>query len=254
PEPLSRLLHLPQYRIIPFGSEAILNIRDDVLPSSVTQLAQRALRKGVISLQCKVSPPQILPTFPSRRASTALRGLFRRAPSKNQACFVFTATESAVPVAWITVSRRSEHHRHVEQLQRSSAAPVGAMEALLVHAVEYLQGQGVASLSLGEVPCIIPDDTMLADGFVPERVFRALNRVSKRVLEPRYSPEGLYVFKNKFNPRWEPVHWIIPKQKGVTSFVRTLISTGVIPLIFERETKRFQCSHSCSSNLMSDRI
>lgn len=239
PEPLSRLLHLPQYRIVPFGSEAIVNLRGYSLPSSVRQLARRALRNGAIFSPCRLSTPQMLPIFPSRRASTALRGLFRRAPSRDQDCFVFTAAETAVPVAWITVSRRSEHHRHVEQLQRSSVAPVGVMEALLVHAIEYLQGQGVATLSLGEVPCIIPDNAMLTQGVVSARVFRALNRVGKKVLEPRYSPEGLYVFKNKFNPSWEPVYWIIPKQRGVTAFIRTLISTGVIPLIFERETKRF---------------
>lgn len=108
------------------------------------------------------------------------------------------------------------------------------MEALLVRALEYVQSEGVETLSLGEVPCIIPDNAMLADGFLLESVSRALNSLGKSLLEPCYSPEGLYAFKNKFNPRWEPVYWIVPKRKGVVAFIQTLLSTGVIPLIASR--------------------
>lgn len=100
--------------------------------------------------------------------------------------------------------------------RRPDAVP-GTMEALVTHAARTLRGEGAATLSLGACPMAgVPlRDVGWIEGPRPilRRGFRLLfgTRLGNRV----FAFQNLYRFKQKFNPRWEPVYFAAQPRLGV---------------------------------------
>jgi len=238
PESLRELILLSSYVAIPFGSEAILDVSSYAPSDSVRQIAQRGLRKGTIGGGQGEAYPSALPLMKDLQREAPLRGLFRRFPTKSQYFFSFTESKDSALSAWISLTRRGQYHMHLEQLQRSDRASTGAMEALLLRAIHFAQESGFQTLSLGEVPCVLPKEYDGSNPSISGRFLRLINQCGKWILQPGYSAGGLFNFKDKFSPRWEPIYWLIPKERGYAIFVETLAATGVVRLIVKGRTKR----------------
>lgn len=90
----------------------------------------------------------------------------------------------------------------LDLMRRGASAPPGVMELLIARSLEDLRARGVEQASLGGVP-------LASTG---ERI-GALDRALGWVYEHGgtiYEAKGLFAFKRKFDPRWEPMFLLYP--------------------------------------------
>ncbi|MBS2027391.1 MAG: DUF2156 domain-containing protein [Deltaproteobacteria bacterium] len=134
---------------------------------------------------------------------------YRTLPSSAARVF---AAESNATKSWVgllTLTRYGPASWHVELLVRHPEAPQGTMEHLVVEVAELLRKEGAKALNLGDVPMVMPRDDgeqiIGWDRFGP--VNRALASLAPRLgklVAHHYDVQGLYQWKNKFEPTWEP--------------------------------------------------
>jgi phosphatidylglycerol lysyltransferase len=92
----------------------------------------------------------------------------------------------------------------VDALIRHEDASPGAADLLIVETLGALSRDGVQWLSLGACPLVETTDPGPDD---PSTLRYFLRRVSSSTLgDALFSFQGLYQFKAKFKPRWEPIH------------------------------------------------
>jgi phosphatidylglycerol lysyltransferase len=105
----------------------------------------------------------------------------------------------------------------LDLMRRRTDAPSGAMDLLVVRALEELRASGLEEASLANAP--------LADLHEPEgMVARALAAVAPR-LRRVYGYESLLRFKKKFGPRWEGRYLVYPHESALPRIAYAL--TGV---------------------------
>jgi len=196
------------------GAEAIMDLNEIPEPAaSVRALAKRGLRHGVVEEipfsewhERRVSR---FKSLTAHGAKSQLRYLFNAGFHPLTRCFVFRAPEGRWLGA-VTVSMSSESSAHTEMILRDKDAPTGAMEALFSGIMNELKGEGLRLFSLGEVPFV----SHAGGGIVPitysSRIMEKILFSAGRVLRYAYDFEGLYRFKNKFGPVWEPVYVCSP--------------------------------------------
>jgi len=239
-------LHLRDYLLqqgcqaAPMGAEAILD-----LPwrgkRSVRDLARRGRRHGFVR-EIELGPQQQhklarLIKSSSARQGVQLRHTERTAFDASTRCFVFETVEKAW-VGAITLSRNAPHTFHTELLLRHREAPVGIMEALITAIAEQLTLENVRHLSLGAVT---PIPEAAIDGILaPSRHLDELWRRSQlafrlaRGFNFAFNAEGLWRFKNKFSPRWEPLYLCASPRLNWTTMAGLLQATGYVDLVKER--------------------
>jgi hypothetical protein len=140
-----------------------------------------------------------------------VRYFYRFEPEQDDRCY--TARADASTVGIVTLSRYAANAWHVELLLRHPAAPPGTMELLLLHVIAALAAEGFASLNLGEVPLIAPNQAVeRAPGSKRELRAALWGEQIAGLVAPFYNVAGLYQFKNKFEPVWEPRYYVgIPR-------------------------------------------
>ncbi len=108
----------------------------------------------------------------------------------------------------------------IDLLRRDPAAPGGAMDFLLRRVIETAQASGRREVSLGMVPLVggLVDPT--ATGME-----RALGAAVRR-LTPFFSVRGLWRFKDKFKPIWEPRYLMY--RHGTLGLVRALAALAIV--------------------------
>lgn len=111
------------------------------------------------------------------------------------------ASGSAVAfVTWLPYERR--RGAVLDLMRRGADAPPGVMELLIARSLEDLRARGVERASLGGVPLASTGDRV-----------GALDRALGWVYEhggTMYEAKGLFAFKRKFDPRWEPMFLLYP--------------------------------------------
>ncbi|MFN3336471.1 MAG: phosphatidylglycerol lysyltransferase domain-containing protein, partial [Thermomicrobium sp.] len=98
-------------------------------------------------------------------------------------------------------------------LMRRRHEPHGAMEVLLAFLLDYCRDRGYRRFSLGLAPLVGVELPVLEIDPVKERFYRALDHF--------FSFQGLYHFKAKFNPRWEPRYLVY---RSVTALPAVLLA------------------------------
>lgn len=135
----------------------------------------------------------------SHATKPRLRYLFRQPSAYASRCFIFlSATDEWL--AGITLSRTSNKAFHTELMLRQHHAPGDIMECLIAGIADRLHDEGITELSLGEAPFIL-DNTDKEPHTRLERLLISIAASYKHA----YNYQGLYNFKNKFNPAWRPV-------------------------------------------------
>jgi hypothetical protein len=227
-------------QVTAMGAEAILD-----LPwrgkRSVRELARRGRRHGTVheielsqTHQNKLA--QLLRESPSRQG-TQLRYTERSEFDASTRCFVFETAEKKWMGA-ITLSTIAPHYVHTELLLRHREAPVGIMEALITAIAQQLALEEVSHLSLGNVTPLpaAESESIFAAHRHPKELWTQ-SQISfrlGRVLNFAYNAEGLWGFKNKFTPRWEPLYLCASPHLSWATVVGLVQTTGYVNLVWSR--------------------
>jgi phosphatidylglycerol lysyltransferase len=100
-------------------------------------------------------------------------------------------------------------------MRRSPQAPPGTMELLLVHGIEEFAAHGCDLAALGGAPFA---STTARHGAI-ERAFGFVYERGGRF----YEGKGLFAFKKKFAPRWEPQYVLYPARRDVPRTILALL-------------------------------
>lgn len=125
-----------------------------------------------------------------------------------RAWFAYTR-EGGKLVGLMSVTRYGPGKWHGELLARHPEAPGGTMETLVLEIAAKLKSEGATVFNLGDVPLVMVrgDDGVI----VGWQHFSLLNKLLAwlspffaRLVKSNYDVQGLYQFKKKFEPVWEP--------------------------------------------------
>ena len=202
PATVAKKLRKQGWQCIPNGSEAVLALHQDHFSRrSLKELIRRGQRWGKIVetpvTELDRAKLQLL-CFQSRHGrEPQLQYLFRQKPEEMQRCFVFEA-EYGTWLAAVMLSSDGAGYFHTEVMLKSRHAPTGIMEALFYHIFLQLKKEGGDYLSLGEAPFFYIEK--------PAGIKANLLKWVGRSLRFAYNYHGLFRFKNKFEPLWQPVY------------------------------------------------
>ncbi|RMD87893.1 MAG: DUF2156 domain-containing protein [Candidatus Dadabacteria bacterium] len=215
------------------GAHAIIRLNDFVPSKSLSALEWRGLRKAELKEDYPVSCRHIASYVLSRSRLSKyvqIEKLFQTELTESQRFFFARCLKTGKCDAYISLSRCGPKKWHIEQMVRSCDAPVGRMEALLLHAIRKLYKENQESLSLGEVPFHIKPDLSLS-GCLRSSAIGLSAYVASLAIRHRYNITGLYNFKRKFTPLWEKVYWIAWPRLTVINLFEISCFTKVIGLL-----------------------
>ncbi len=200
--PLATVLKGRGFDLLPVGMEAEIGVEGYIPGKGLRELQKRGLKQGRI-MAFNVDEAHLERMRSVWRRSpyarrTMLKKLFRNEQPYHQQGLAFIDRRGQWQ-AFVTWSHNNSRKRHLEQMVRAEKAPAGAMEALILQLIPLTRAAGYDTLSLGEVPFFFPR------GFKP-RLRAALIAAAGRLFPRIYNARGLYHFKDKFHPRWQPVY------------------------------------------------
>jgi len=214
------------FRSLYIGREALLDLdKNPFTKKSLRALVRRGLRHGrIIEIpfnrknQRKIEQLKRESPYGSR---PQLRHLFRSEFESGLRCFVFENNNND----WLAALSISDVHPHkvqTELLLRRKDAPVGVMEALAESVFGQLKKEQKKIWSLGEVP-------FLQDPSARSFKERLAGAAGRR-LQFAYNYQGLFRFKDKFSPRWEPVYICANPGINYLSLFRLFIKSNFLKL------------------------
>jgi hypothetical protein len=223
------------------GIAGAVSLKTFTATESVSALSRRASR----SLEVKEVPGHMLQIegqklYRKSRLQNVppLQYLFRTDTSECSVSFIAQSLSGAdSPVALVSLTQRGPAHWHLEQMLRTLNAPVGAMELLFTHAMRALKQRGAAELHLGEVPFLqLPAATPGLSRLERLKLgsIKKVAVLSASSLYPVMNSDGLFQFKDKFHPHWEPVYWYSTGRFHFRDFFRLFQLTGCQSIAMQR--------------------
>ncbi len=219
------------------GAEAVLD-----LPwrgkRSVRDLARQGRRHGTVhEIECSRNDQKKLAQL-SRdtppRQGVQLRHTGRPRFDDSTRCFILETTEYKWLGA-ITLSTPAPNYVHTELLIRHREVPVGIMEAIITSIADQLALEGVQHLSLGAVTPLpaAESKTIFAAHRHPKELWTRSQFFFRlgRALKFAYDAEGLWRFKNKFSPRWEPLYLCASPSLSWATIAGLIQATGYLSLV-----------------------
>ncbi len=192
------------------GNSALLFLNKFVPTASLSELIERGEKKVLIIEVDRCTAMDVykkLWSHSAHRHKPVLSYLFLTPEAfQPQRYFVGLSRQTNAPLAMVSISRYGSLHQHVECLLRSRSAPVGCMEQLISTIIELLRQEGYEHFNLGEVPFLNLDPTLSRTS--RERRLQGLASLCGRMTSAAYNVRGLYQFKEKFRPTWEPRYWL----------------------------------------------
>lgn len=200
------------------GREAVLKLNSNHFnKKSLKELVRRGRRNGTTH-EIKHSDDAIVLLEDIKKSCShakepQLRFFFADYFGKNERFFVFR-NEHSIWGAVVT-SINGDNKVHTELLLRREDSPAGVMEALLFDIYQLLSDEKKFQyLSLGEVPFVYNNAKLSLKNKLLIKLGRSLKFI--------YNYEGLYKFKNKFNPEWHDIYI------AETTRIRILTLLGVV--------------------------
>ena len=189
------------FNSITFGKEAIIDLsKNEFQKKSLKELIKRGKRHGSVEeVKYSENNEKKLQEFfikTSHGKEPRLQNLFATAFKPYHRLFVLKKDE--IWISAIMLSFKHEKFMQTELILRNSKAPVGVMEALINEILIQLKKEGFEYWSLGAVPFIDYNSKFLSLSWF----FNSIGRKIKFA----YNYKGLFNFKNKFNPIWQPYY------------------------------------------------
>jgi phosphatidylglycerol lysyltransferase len=128
-------------------------------------------------------------------------------------------TGRIVAFANILPSYRSEVG-NFDLMRRRPDAPNGAMDALFVGLIHHFRDAGMTGMTLGLVPFVNADSDTLAS--------RAVRLLYERG-EAAFNAQGLFRFKDKWIPRWEPRYLTYQRDVDLPLIAAAVVRAGELP-------------------------
>jgi len=251
---IASYLKKKNYEIIRTGAEGIINLDNvDKISKSVRDLVARGSRCG----QVKEIPltdlnRQSVSHFIAQTpygAKPYLKYLFNNTFDSNTRCFVISSLRDE----WfgvVTVSVSGNNVCHTEMILRNKKAPVGVMESLLFSVMNIFKDEGFKFFSLGEVPFVTPEK--MEENNFGSSIKRSLQEYllfkSGHVLKYAFNYKGLFDFKNKFDPTWEPIYICATPKLPFISLIDLFYKTGYLDLSCSELTTNFKSYNPLSSS------
>jgi len=251
---LSAYLRKKDYEVIRTGAEGILDLNNtDKVTKSVRDLVARGSRYGKVKeiplteINCQRVSRFIEQT--PYGTKPYLKYLFNNTFDSNTRCFVMSpAREEWFGV--VTVSVSGNNVCHTEMILRNKKAPVGVMESLLFSVMNIFKDEGFKFFSLGEVPFVTPEKmeennfgSSMRKSFQEYFLFK-----SGHVLKYAFNYKGLFDFKNKFDPTWEPIYICATPKLPFISLIDLFYKTGYLDLSCSELTTNFRNYNPLSSS------
>lgn len=188
------------YSSFQFGMEAIIKTNQNPFEkTSLMSLVKRGMRHGKIqTLPFTEENKKRLDDFKkeSRHGDyVQLENLFQTDFSEQNKLFVFI-DKFENWLGAILVSNNSSSKLHTELILKRKESPVGIMETLIYKIFHEAKDQEIEELSLGEVPFIFSSK---------KNLLSKISFLAGKNLKFAYNYKGLYNFKNKFQPIWQPL-------------------------------------------------
>lgn len=186
---------------IRFGKEAIIDLsKTEFQKKSLKELIKRGKRHGaIVEIKYSKDNEKKLQEFfvqTSHGREPRLQNLFATSFKPYHRLFVLKKDE--IWISAIMLSFKNEKFMQTELILRGSKAPVGVMEALISEILIQLKKEGFEYWSLGAVPFTDYNSKFLSLSWL----FNFIGRKIKFA----YNYKGLFNFKNKFNPIWQPYY------------------------------------------------
>jgi lysylphosphatidylglycerol synthetase-like protein (DUF2156 family) len=124
------------------------------------------------------------------------------------------------------ISHKEKNYAQTELILRRKNASIGVMEALIYSIFKNLKKEGYEYWSLGGVPFTVYEDTL----FTKEGV---INFIGRR-LRFAFNYEGLFFFKNKFNPIWIDYYFCVKPKLTFFILLKILVKTNLHKLIINK--------------------
>jgi lysylphosphatidylglycerol synthetase-like protein (DUF2156 family) len=200
-------LKLFGYKSISFGKEAIIDLSENPFQKkSLSELVKRGGRHGFFeeiffSDDSKQQLQEFI-TSTSHGSKPQLKNLFAVTFQSHHRLFVIKNNENWICA--IMISYKSKKIMQTELILRYAEAPVGVMEKLIFEIFNKLRTEGINYWSLGAVPFVDFDSKLFSFSWF-------INFIGRKI-KFAYNYKGLFNFKNKFNPIWEP-YYICYKNK-----------------------------------------
>ena len=213
PDLLPELLDL-NFRVEKVGENAIVDLAGFTLAGTARQKL-RAARRRYVEKEGAVfevlEPPHVPALWDELRAVSdawlAQHGGREKAfsmgafePAYLERCPIATARHEGKIIAFANLWLTADRTRGALDLMRFNPANAGhgLMDFLFTEILLWAQVQGLRTFDLGMAPL----SGLAADQYAS--LFARIIRIAKQVGEQWYGFEGLRMFKEKFNPRWEP--------------------------------------------------
>ena len=218
------------------GYEAILDLTQNPFDKkSIVDLVKRGKRNGnVITLPYSELVKDKLHHFQqlcSHGSEPQLQNLFQMEFTPNHFLNVFCDHNSNWQGA-ILISKNSKIKLHTELLLRKKNAPVGVMETLVEYSFLQAKSSEYKFLSLGEVP--FAKSFKRNNNFLSSIVFKMGG-----FLNFAYNHNGLYNFKNKFNPNWTEIYICASKKVGIKHLFFLFINSNFHKLLIHKIFHKF---------------
>ncbi len=194
---------------VEMGTEALLPL-DRPDKASLHELARRGRRWGqtrtIPHSQAAQAQLAALQQMTVHGRKPQLQFAFRTQFEPHMRAFALV-DEDGVWLGAMTLSQMKPGYWHTELMLRRQNAPTGVMEALVLDVKASLLREGSQWLSLGATPFKMSSPAQLRSG-KPWQLARHgwIITSTGRLLRFGYNHEGLFRFKQKFNPEWQPLY------------------------------------------------
>ncbi|MBK7630903.1 MAG: DUF2156 domain-containing protein [Ignavibacteriales bacterium] len=194
-------LKLLGYKSLSFGKEAIIDLsKNPFQKKSLMELVKRGSRHGCFEeVSYSYGSRQQLQAFiakTSHGSKPQLQNLFALSFQSHHRLFVLKNNEDWICA--ITLSYKDKKIMQTELILRCADAPIGVMEKLIFEIFNKLKMEEFDYWSLGAVPFVDFDSKLFSLSWF-------INFVGRKI-KFAYNYKGLFNFKNKFNPIWEPYY------------------------------------------------
>ncbi len=226
------------HEIIRTGAEGIVDLdKLDAVSKSVIDLVDRGSKRGVVhELSLTQNNCKRVSEFIDQTpygSKTRLEYLFNRTFDSSTRCFVVCSpTETWLGV--ITVSISSDDSCHTEMILRKKDSPAGVMELLLYSAMNIYKQEGYKYFSLGEVPFVTPKgmEEVEIEKSIKQSAQQYIVFKTGHLIRYAFNYQGLFDFKNKFNPLWKPVYICSAPKLRFRALADMFYETGYLELSF----------------------
>jgi len=218
------------------GMEAVLETnKKHFEKKSIKQLVKRGLRHGkVIQFSYSIINKQKLEKFRVKTTHAdepQLENLFQTEFKSDNLLYVFISKNNKWLGA-VLVSKNGQSKLHTELILRTKESPIGILESILNKIFIDAKKNNIRELSLGEVPFVY--NNVNNNGIIGYFAIKF-----GRILKFAYSYDGLYNFKNKFQPRWDDIHICSNPQVSIEHLFFLFIKSNFHKLIFYKIKSKF---------------